>query len=206
MFDATLGRFRQRDPLRPAPRADNLYRYAADRPAGVSDPSGREEKTIFVVTDDPSWKREKSKSFVPASVERFDPNEKDLKSLIKAVNKGLKPGDCVKELEIGGHNSTGKWPLNGNLYNNGLNGRREKQVGKLLRENIRFCEKCEIYLSACNTAKTANLQALADETRCTVYGTTDMISGARFTKNLVFDPGGKWEPAPPTNKAAPPKK
>jgi hypothetical protein len=40
MFDATLGRFLQRDPAGYAAGDDNLYDYAAGRPTGASDPTG----------------------------------------------------------------------------------------------------------------------------------------------------------------------
>jgi hypothetical protein len=40
MYDATLGRFLQRDPLGPAVVDGGLYAYAGDRPADVLDPLG----------------------------------------------------------------------------------------------------------------------------------------------------------------------
>jgi hypothetical protein len=84
-------------------------------------------------------------------------------------------------------------------------GKREQQVGKLLNEKVPFCKECEIYISACNSAYTANLQALANETHCTVYGTNSLISGARFTKNFKFTGEGEWK-AFPSKKIASPMK
>src|SRR5262249_46305083 len=161
------GRFLQRDPVGPAARRDNLYPYVGNRPTNAVDPTGRAEKNVYVVTNDPAWAEKDSVNFAPETVERFNP--KDADSLVKAVNKGMKKDDCVKELEIGGHNTTGPAPLSGNLYNKDTKGRREQEVGKLLNDKVRFCDKCEIYISACNSAHTANLQALADETPCTVH-------------------------------------
>src|SRR5262249_20256029 len=83
--------------------------------------------------------------------------------------------DCIKTLELDAHGSPNSI--------DGISGKNVAAVGKQLKDDVKFCSPCVIYLAGCNTALGPISQQLANATGCTVYGSLGYLSGTHAEGN-----------------------
>jgi RHS repeat-associated protein len=185
-YDPAKGRFLQRDPIgyeHGNPRLDNdlftvanLYIYTSDRPTKYVDPYGLAEIDVAALPSDYSSNAETQ----AAEVRRMNGfagysavvyrNPADLVSQLEAKTKS---GDCLRTLEVGAHGSpTGL---------NHIRASNAAQVGRDIKQKVKLCCTCRIYLSGCNTGLGSGTvpQELANATGCTVYGSKGYLGGWR---------------------------
>jgi hypothetical protein len=186
MFDATLGRFLQRDPIGFAhgnPRVTggllwvlNLYVYALDRPSGLGDFDGLKEIDVLAVpSDDATLQKERDRVKRREGYTEFE-QKGDLSDLIESLNdKAEDECDCIRSLEIDAHGGPNSI--------DGINSSNLRSVGERLKKDVRWCGPCFIYLAGCNTGLGQMAQTLANDTGCTVSGSLGYLSGTHAEGN-----------------------
>src|SRR5262249_32453056 len=92
--------------------------------------------------------------------------------------KGLTAnGDCVRTLEIDAHGSPNSV--------NGVTAGNATATGKKLKDNVKFCGPCCVYLAGCTTGLGSGKMAqdLANATGCIVFGSMGYLSGSHAEGN-----------------------
>jgi RHS repeat-associated protein len=191
-YSTTQGRFLSRDPAgyvrgskvvtNGMSRVLNLYIYGSDEPTRYTDPDGRTDYSVLAMPNDDdslAWNRPWVGNVVDYA------NKGNLDDLIKGLND-LTSGQgsvsqyfrgihCIKTLEIHAH-------ANPDTID-GITTENAADMGAKLKNGVKWCCPCTIYLAGCNTGLGNMAQRLATASGCTVFGSKGYLGGTHFTGN-----------------------
>jgi RHS repeat-associated protein len=194
-YSTTLGRFLSRDPAgyvrgngsvaNGTSWVLNLYIYGRDEPTRYVDPDGLTEYDVVAVpSDDASLAGEKPRITRAGGTVIDFANRGNLDDVIAglaeitsqgSISRFFRGQHCIRTLEIHAH-------ANPDIID-GITTQNAADIGAKLKQRVKWCCPCTIYLAGCNTGLGDMAQRLSTATGCTVYGSRGYLSGTHSEGN-----------------------